>query len=704
MRLLVFIVVSVCLLSSCYNDDIQALKDEIARLEEEARKREAENNAKLLDNQEKIKLFELELQQLTALDAELQRLISEAGLSQQEIAALQDKIEQLTDSNYSTYGQLTALQQIILQLKSIIALHSAYNAGKTIASTEEKTIDTLLFKHIAFTDESFIDLPVTVVDSLWRDEATGEYHITLYDMQTLIFNPFVPEDVIYPTGIVLLTQSRAMLKGGEVSVDFRINPPNAKFQYNPDSANCDIALDKTGTLLRSLSVNNPANYHLAKVEPATDENGNVREGQYRGYIRDRGGYSTYNEAVALVVSSRDANGNPVQLSSSALYLQRKIDTHLPIVSIRTEHDKLIADKENWVPASMTIDGVSVYNDYAGTIGIKGRGNTTWSYPKKPYAIKLDSKSEILGMPSHKRWVLLANYLDRTLMRNFVAFEIAKCTGLEWTPRGTFVELVLNDEHLGNYFLCEQITTGKYRVNVEEMDADDLDEEAITGGYLLECDINYDEVNKFYSTIAELPFMFKEPDEDVLQAAQFDYMRSYIDSTEKYLYDDLALIERKYTDYIDDTTFIDFWLANEVVYNAEPGHPKSCYMYKDRGGLLKAGPVWDFDWNTFTTTSGFACKDAMWYSQFFKDSVFVAKVKERWTKFKPAFEALPDVIEAQRTKIYHSDELNNEMWPFIYNKLTVNGDEKLTHQEAVKKLVTNYKARIQWLNTNINNMQ
>ena len=124
--------------------------------------------------------------------------------------------------------------------------------------------------------------------------------------------------------------------------------------------------------------------------------------------------------------------------------QPGITKELPKVFITTPDETNIVSKEEWVK-----DGNIVILDEYGNVAIdmqadfKGRGNSTWLLPKKPYAIKLESKAEVLSMPEHKRWVLLANWLDRTLLRNDIAFEIAR-TCLPFTPRGVFVELYLNN--------------------------------------------------------------------------------------------------------------------------------------------------------------------------------------------------------------------------------------------------------------------
>lgn len=135
---------------------------------------------------------------------------------------------------------------------------------------------------------------------------------------------------------------------------------------------------------------------------------------------------------------------------------------LPVIYVTTPQQTPILSKDDWVEDGNICIWMTngIIGDLGGT-SVKGRGNSTWSFPKKPYAIKLDKKAEVLGMPKHKRWVLLANWIDRTLMRNHIAFTIAKNTeSLGWTPRGEFVELILNGKHLGNYYLCEQIKIDK----------------------------------------------------------------------------------------------------------------------------------------------------------------------------------------------------------------------------------------------------
>ena len=137
--------------------------------------------------------------------------------------------------------------------------------------------------------------------------------------------------------------------------------------------------------------------------------------------------------ILLAVVSCDDNGwdPPVFLPID------KVNTGLPKVDIRLPGVQEIQSRSEWLDGvQMTIYNADGSINYQGTIEMKGRGNMSWSFPKKSYALKLSKKNEVLGMPRHKRWCLISNWLDRTMMRNAVAFKISSMMpSLEYTPRG-----------------------------------------------------------------------------------------------------------------------------------------------------------------------------------------------------------------------------------------------------------------------------
>lgn len=511
---------------------------------------------------------------------------------------------------------------------------------------------------------------------------------------------------IIPSGIVMLTINPICLStGAQASIEFRVNPSTAVFDYSEE--NCQIVLDKAGTVSTKASyVTKPQNYKLVKIEQVVDEETQeVLTGQYRAVIEDTGRSAEYDEMVALVLNTKDAKGNDIQISSSVFeVIGKNYDnlpkTGLPIVVINTVNAEPIVSKDDWKEgATMSIINADMTFDYHGTLSIKGRGNSTWNYyPKKPYALKLDSKSKILGMPKHKRWCLLANWMDRTMIRNAVAFEIArKCPGLEWTPRGEFVEVVLNGSHIGNYYLCEQIKVDKNRVDIEELDNTVTEGAGITGGFIMELDTYYDEVNKFKSARKDLPWMFKDPDD--VNSTQFTYMQNYVNAMEDALYDDAKFAAREFTNYMDLESFVDWWFVYELAINSEPYWPKSSYMYKDKNEVIKAGPVWDFDYGTFvpSKSSVLVNKDAIYYGRLFEDSEFNSLVKKKWQRQKTKFEEVGKFIDTLGEKLYESDKLNHIMWPI---SSTVNGDEDMEYETAVSRMKDAFLDKLNWMDTKI----
>lgn len=363
---------------------------------------------------------------------------------------------------------------------------------------------------------------------------------------------------------------------------------------------------------------------------------------------------------------------------------------LPQLNISTPNHADITSKTTW----MTGASVSILpNDGTGfkTIGkasIKGRGNSTWGFPKKPYAIKLDEKAELFDLPKGARFDLIANYIDITCMRNAIALEIARRTkGQEWTPHCTFVELSLNDKMMGNYLLTEHIKIAKSRVNLKD------------GGYILELDTNFDEEFKFHSDLLKMPVMIKdyeggEVNNSILQSVQkeFNELEAMVVSEDR--------ATNGWQDYIDMDSFIDWWFVYELAQCGEPNHPKSSYMYKEPGGKLHMGPVWDFDWGTFRNggwVEQFRVKECIWYKYLFKDPAFVKRAKEKWEESKDDFYDILNYIDEVAAYVRTSAINDKAKWPMTTHE---NDDESLSFDDAVSKLKTGYTRHWDWINRQI----
>ena len=459
----------------------------------------------------------------------------------------------------------------------------------------------------------------------------------------------------------------------------------------------DAQIDATNRII-DLVV--PSIWDLTQVKPYfSTNNGTLMQG-------DRvlqSGFSTIDITTDSIVSV-------VNNDTRFDYTIRLRNTGLPIVEISTPGEKEVTSKTDWTEgATISIHLPDGTLDYSGTTSIRGRGNSTWGYPKKPYALKLDKKAEILSMPKHKRWILLANWKDRTLLRNDAAFWLSRQTCLAYTVRGQFVEVVMNGKFAGNYYLCEQIKIDKNRVNVTEMDGKETDPEKITGGYLMELDTYFDETFQFKSQLFNLPFIIKEPDEDALSNEAFVYMKNYVNQLETILQDETRIRNHEYEDLFDVDSSIDWFFIHELATNTEayssypwPG-PHSCYMYKDRDGKLFSGPVWDFDYHGFTPMyeNKWVCRNALYYKALIKDERYYLRMQIRWKLLKDKFAELPAYIDQQAEHIRASEGINIALWPIDNAE---NGDETMSFQQAIDRMKATFQAKWNWMDANLSNFK
>lgn len=269
--------------------------------------------------------------------------------------------------------------------------------------------------------------------------------------------------------------------------------------------------------------------------------------------------------------------------------------------ITTLDEAPILVKEEWIPCHFSLDGKGEYSDYSGTGRIRGRGNSTWEwYDKKPYKIKLDEKSKLLGLDKAKDWNLLANYRDVTDLMNAIAFEAARYMKMPNTNHTRFVEVFLNEEYIGLYQLTEKIEVDKNRI--------DIDKE---GGVLLSFDeddgpnLSPSATDNFWSKVYGLPMCIKHPDNptnEQLKAIKADF--AVLESAIK------ARDYDKVDSLMDVASFIHILQLHELFLNVELAAPRSLYMYRDKGGKYTFGPVWDwdagfdFDWSTMMTGHNF----------------------------------------------------------------------------------------------------
>ena len=377
---------------------------------------------------------------------------------------------------------------------------------------------------------------------------------------------------------------------------------------------------------------------------------------------------------------------------------------LPVLHIDTENHQTITSKENYLMGTYYLDprgaeGIEAIGSAAepAVLQIRGRGNYTWTgFDKKPYRLKLDKKAALMGTKKSKHYALLAHADDREgFMRNILGLALSRRFGLAWTPADKPVEVVLNGEYIGLYFLTETIRVDEDRVNIVEQADNITDPEAITGGWLLEID-NYDSdphVRIHENGDNDIIFTYKTP--EVLSAQQEAWLRDEMTDINAKIYasdkDNCAWAEK-----VDLDALARYFLVQEIMDDHESFHG-SCYMHRELGADSKwiFGPVWDFGSSNITTTkTQTIAEDRMWHQTWIGEMVkfpaFIDKVKEVWTDFytSGAINDVIDYVSATAERIDRAAKTDKQRWPEYGN------DDVKEKSEVINR---NLRNRMLWIN-------
>ncbi|MBO4879919.1 MAG: CotH kinase family protein [Clostridia bacterium] len=405
------------------------------------------------------------------------------------------------------------------------------------------------------------------------------------------------------------------------------------------------------------------------------------------------------------VAVSDFYGVAVNASAAELP-ELRIDTEIPFSDIT---------KLEWVDAHFTLTlGTKPFEsgDYEGDGKVKGRGNSSWTYPKKPYSIKLNSKASLLDIPKTKKYAIIANYQDSSYLRNYITYKtFLGLLGIGYVPKCEFVDVYLNGEYNGLYLLTERIDIEKSKVNIEEADADHL-----SGGYLIEKDA-YGKVDfdndlwfncPYWANQSKDYFVLKapEPEDTDLQLAMKSYLEEYMQRIHDCLINGSG---EPYTEYVDPATWIDFMIVQEVSKNIDGCMKTSCFMYKDRDDehLYMTAP-WDFDfayglvsWTNNSpdhndgdcppgnTPDGFIAINsaAPWLKAvYYNNEEFRWALKTRYTEYRRTFldEMLP-MINEQAAYISISQAADGALWNRNFSY-------------GIRKLRSFLEGRLEWLDS------
>lgn len=345
--------------------------------------------------------------------------------------------------------------------------------------------------------------------------------------------------------------------------------------------------------------------------------------------------------------------------------------------------------------------------------IRGRGHTTWMEDKKPYKLKLKKGADLLGMGSNKHWILLANAKDETLLRNRIVYYIARRMGLEYTPKMLPVDVVMNGEYIGSYYLAEQVRVGKTRVNIDELTDKDNSEPELTGGYLFsyspypeEPEANVLTTKKGLRFQGENPvFYSSDPTDKTGTQEQKSYLTDYLQRIENAVYgkdfkDDNGV---SVWDYMDMKSTVDYWWVQEFTKNVDSFRTDSTYLYKPRNDKLYWGPIWDFDLSlgkSVRDVDGFYMSNNMdWLNKLRAECPeYQAMLRQRWTEFDKIITDIVKeggVLDQYASETKSSWEANKECWQ-LDNSLASFDFELDTLREWLI-------GRQTWINDNIDTM-
>ena len=402
-----------------------------------------------------------------------------------------------------------------------------------------------------------------------------------------------------------------------------------------------------------------------------------------------------------------------------------VDQNMPVIYITTEYGKPITSKTEYIRGNVTfIDSRKKYSDtriLESPMQIRGRGNTTWGFDKKPYRLKLDEKQKVFGMDKNRDWILLANYCDKTLLRNVIAMDISRKLEFSWTMDMIPVEVYLNNEYRGVYCICQHKEVANHRGDIGEDAA------------MFEMDKTHDDHVHFRSAVCKMPVNIvypKQPSDSVTKWA-----KKYFQDFETALYgDDFTSPEKGYAKYIDVDSFIKYYIIEELSYNIDGKCCKSTFLTKEKDKKLEMYFVWDFDiafgnCNYFADyypalnngPTGFHTRDYLspyssggveyggygkgWYFRLFQDPEFVKKVKKKWNEMYPFLQTVPTLINEHVKDMGGAPVGRNfERWKILGKYVWPEPSPyPETYEEEIARLKEFYSARLRWLNYELNKL-
>lgn len=442
-------------------------------------------------------------------------------------------------------------------------------------------------------------------------------------------------------------------------------------------------------------------------------------GQQRDYSRSR-------------ASREMQEWNPPRHEISERVPFTNFSSRLPVVVLHTRGQYVSKESLTSVgidvfAAGQTDLSISSKADHSGLATIRYRGSSSARLPKLSYTLHLvdaqtnQVKASLLGLPKEEDWVLYAPFEDKTLMRDVLAFEMARDSG-HYAPRTRFVELFVNPstgpvserDYEGVYVLIEKIKRGKDRVNVSKLETDHRSEPEITGGYIVKRD-HPDRDGRRFFTQSGGPYFYVYPNDRSITAEQRSWLTRHFNAFEDALQGpDFADPEKGYAAFLDVVSFIDAHWLIEVSKNVD-GFRYSAFLTKDRDGKIRPEPPWD--WNRAFgnanyygggQTEGWYWKrlrptEISWHLRLREDPAYIAKSRDRWKELrKTAFhpQTVHRRIDALAAELDGAQQRNFARWPILGRHVTCNYFVGSTYEEEIQWMKDWIQRRIAWIDAQV----
>lgn len=386
---------------------------------------------------------------------------------------------------------------------------------------------------------------------------------------------------------------------------------------------------------------------------------------------------------------------------------------LPKIYIRTKNGVEKIDHGVYTPVSVSMTNSD--EDFSNVDAeIKGRGNSTWySFDKKPYKIKFAKKINLFGMGKRRDWILLANAMDHTLMRNYLAFYIAANLDEPYTSGSQWVHLFINGKYEGVYLLCEQTESGPHRVDIETVHTEDDTDVGFLVEYGGSADVNENKFFKFETVkgnnihyqMTDHLAVIKYPKGADCTDEQRDYISMYANEV------NWAIMKKqwsKITYLVDIDSFVNYFIVEEILLNNDMGW--NFFFYKPAGGKLCLGPHWDLDQSAGNSSYGGetyrgwnAGSPHPWFESLVQMDEFIELVRERWLEKYDFIHTIPSFIDEKAAEYQYDIAANFTRWNVLgksHWRSVPSLDMETTYQGHIDYLKTWLKNRISWIEKEI----